>query len=146
MNSQLSSSDFKQCGLSYVEVLIAVVLLGVSLVPAMEALTTGIQASGVNESHITQHFYLQAKFEEVLAQKFSYLKTEAKAVASPTVATAYSDSPGSADRRLVYLSLYDGDNKDADNDPFTGMDQNLIWVRATIENSNHVFESLTAKH
>jgi hypothetical protein len=33
---------------------------------------------------------------------------------------------------LVYLSRYDGDNADGDNNPFTGTDADLIWVRAAI--------------
>lgn len=146
MNRQPGINQCGQAGLTYVEVLIAIVLLGVSIVPAMEALRTGIQASSVNETFTSQSFHLQARFEEVLALNFSDLKKEAKSVGSPTTATAFSDTAGSSDRRLVYLSLYDGDNKDADNDPFTGMDEDLIWVRATIENTPHEFETLTSKH
>ena len=33
---------------------------------------------------------------------------------------------------LVYLSRYDGDNADGDNDGFTGTDADLSWIRAAI--------------
>ena len=57
--------------------------------------------------------------------------------------TALSDTAGSADRRLVYISGYDGDNADADNDPATGTDANLFLIRVEIEGTANVVQSLT---
>ena len=68
----------------------------------------------------------------------------ALAAGDATVPTSFSDSAGTNDRRLVYLSRYDGDNADADDDPFTGVDDDLIWVRVAIENSTQALETLTS--
>ena len=43
------------------------------------------------------------------------------------------------------LSLYDGDNLDADNDPFTGTEADLLWIRLDIEDSVHTLETIRAR-
>jgi len=40
------------------------------------------------------------------------------------------------------LSAYDADNSDGDDDPFTGTDEGLLWVRVAIEGSVHDVLSL----
>ena len=47
-------------------------------------------------------------------------------------------------RLLVYLSLYDGDNADADDNPFTGTDPDLLWIRIDVEDTVHTLETITA--
>jgi hypothetical protein len=54
----------------------------------------------------------------------------------------YSDSAGTKSRRLVYLARFDGDNADADNNPFTGTDSGLLWVRVTIEDSPRALQTV----
>ncbi len=121
----------------------AVSLIALALVPTLEALQGGIQGGAVHQQHATRHYHLAAKVEEVLAQPFNALDTEAQAAGSPTVATAYSDGAGAADRRLVYLARYDGDDADGDGDSFTGGDQGLLWVKVEIEGEGAGFETLT---
>jgi type II secretory pathway pseudopilin PulG len=134
-----------QAGFSYVEVLIATVIIAVSLAPAMEALQTGIAASTVTSSQTLDQYYLKAKLEEVLAQTYTNLDSAGLAAGSSTTPTSYSDVAGSARRRLVYISRYDGDNADGDNDPFTGTDAGLLWVSARIEGSATALETLAAQ-
>ena len=133
----------QQRGFSYVEVLVATVLVAICLVPALEALQTGIQGAAVHESDTVNKNRLSAKLEEVLAAPLSDLDAAALAAGDTTTPTSYSDTAGTTDRRLVYLSRFDGDNADADDDPFTGVDEGLIWVRVAIENSAHALETLT---
>ena len=45
---------------------------------------------------------------------------------------------------LVYLSLYDGDNLDGDNNPLTGADPDLIWIRVEIEDSVQSLQTVRA--
>lgn len=130
----------RQLGLSYVEVLVATVLLALALVPALEALQIGVLAGSVHESEATLHAHLVAKLEEVLAEPFVDLELEALAAAGNP--TSYSDSTGSSDRRLVFLAGYDGDDADGDGDPFTGPDPGLVWVRVEIEGTAHALETL----
>ena len=133
-----------QSGLTLVEVLVAVTLLAVLLIPAMRALQTGIVGADVHSDIAANHFRLTSRLEELLAEPFVDLSDAAIAAGAPTTATSYSDAAGPPGRLLVYLSLYDGDNADADNDPFTGTDADLLWIRVDIEDTVHTLETIRA--
>lgn len=135
----------RQRGASYVEVLIAATLLATLLMPLLNSLNTAAQTASVQQELAQQHFSLNGRLEELLAQPFGILDAAAVAAGGPTVASSYSDPAGTADRRLVYLSRYDGDNADADNDPFTGVDEDLLWLRVTIENTALSVQSLSTR-
>lgn len=132
-------------GFSYVEVLVASLLLAVALVPALQALRAAGQTIPHLESGMSENFYLLAKLEEVLGKPFHELDQEAQASGGIENATRYSDVPGADRRRVVYLSPYDGDNADLDNDAFTGGDSGLIVVRVEMEGTRQRFESLVSR-
>ncbi len=134
----------RSCGFSYVEVIIATLLVAVSLVPALEALQSGIAAAREHQNYTALRYRTQSLFEQVLSRPFEELEAEAKAVNDPGTATAYSDSTGD-DRRLVYLSNYDGDNADGDDDGFTGVDDDLLWVKIEIQGVALTFETLISR-
>lgn len=144
MNPIRHTVNARQRGISYIEILIATVLIAVSLIPASEALRTATASSSIYVDYSVQNYRLLAKMEEVLARSYFSLEVEAAAVGSESIPTVFSDAAGTPDRVLVYLSPYDADNADADGDPFTGTDANLIWVRVQIEDSALLLESLTA--
>ena len=134
----------RQAGYSYVEILIATILITVSMVPIMDALRNASVGAGIYESYSAQHYSLLAKMEEVLAEPYGSLDAEAAAVGSSTTQTAYSDPVSTPDRCLVYLAAYDIDNADGDNEPFlTGTDPGVLWVRVEIEGTALSTESLT---
>ena len=134
----------KSSGLTYIEVLISTVLILIVLVPALESIYSGIQGSDIHAAQVQNHNRLLAKMEQTLANPFADLLTAADAVASSTILIPepYSDAASTASRRLVYLARYDGDNADTDNDPFTGTDEGLLWLKVTIENSYQSLETL----
>lgn len=133
----------KIAGFSYTEVLIATFLIAIALVPALESLYSGIQGSDIHAALSDQHFRLIGKLEQVLARPFGELQQEADAAGGPSIIVGdYSDAAGSDARRLVYLARYDGDNADNDNDPFSGVDQGLLWVKVQIEATDRVIETL----
>jgi hypothetical protein len=119
-------------------------LLAVLLVPAMRALQTGIIGADVHSDIAANHFRLTSRLEELLAEPFVELSDAAIAAGAPTTATSFSDAVGPPGRLLVYLSLYDGDNADADSDPFTGTDADLLWIRVDIEDSVHTLQTIRA--
>ena len=53
-----------------------------------------------------------------------------------------SDPGGTENRRKVFIGRYDGDNADADDDPFTGVDDGLLWVRVRIDGTHYDVETL----
>lgn len=140
------SNHNKMAGFSYVEVLVATVLIAVTLVPAIEAFSSGINSTGYTESLVEDRYQLTAKLEEVLADSFADIDTAATVAGSPTIDSSYRDivtyPDGRQITRNVFLSRYDGDNADADNDPFTGIDAGLIWIRVEIDGTSLNFESL----
>lgn len=133
-------------GFSYVEVLIAVLLIAITLVPAMEALQPGIAGSGIHRVIAEDHYLLAGRLEQVLSESYADLETAAITAGNETTATTYSDvfiyPNGRQITRNIFISRYDGDNADADDNPFTGTDDGLLWVRAEISNSSLRFETL----
>ncbi len=122
----------RQTGAAYVEILIAVLLISVSLVPALESLSNAARNATLNESEILRQFQINALMEEVLAEPFASLELAAAVAGGPQVPTSYSDPAGNTDRRVVYIARYDADDADNDGNPFTGTDD-LLWVRIETE-------------
>ena len=134
-----------QSGLTLVEVLITMVLLTVLLVPAMQALRTSVTGAQVHADLATDRFRLTSRMEELLAEPFGNLESAAAAAGASTVPTSYSDTAGPPGRLVVYLSRYDGDNADADDNPFTGTDDGLLWIRIEAEGTVHDLHTLRAR-
>lgn len=135
----------KQAGLTLVEVLVAMTLLTILLVPAMRALQTSVTGAEVHSDLAADHFRLTSRMEELLAEPFGDLEAAAAAAGGPGIATSYSEAAGPPGRLLVYLSLYDGDNADADDDPFTGADAGLLWIQVEAENTVHNLQTVRAQ-
>lgn len=127
------------------EVLIAAVLLATMLVPLLESLHGASLATTAQEELAQQHLAMNGKLEDLLAQSFGALDAAALAAGNSTTPTSYSDLAGTANRCLVYLARYDGDNADADGDPFTGVDEDLIWLRVMVENTALSVQSLSTR-
>lgn len=134
-----------QAGLSYVEALIAVSVLTLALVPALEMLQTAFTGAAAQETVVQWQQQLATRMESVLAEPFASLDDAALAAGSETTPSSYSDAAGGPDRLLVFLSRYDGDNADTDNDPFTGTDAGLLWARVAIENTPYELTTLLAQ-
>lgn len=138
----------KIAGFSYVEVMIATALVAITLVPAMDALLPGIEGSGIHETLTEDHYRLMGRVEEILAEPFANLDAAAIAAGNSTTATSYSDvftyPNGRQITRDIFISRYDADNADADNDPFTGTDDGLLWIQGVIAGSALRFEVLTS--
>jgi hypothetical protein len=131
-------------------VLIATALIAISLVPVLEALSAGGNGHELQAEHANDHYYLTSKLEEVLAEPFNHLDTSAITAASAEIPTPYSDSvtlaDGSVLTRQVYLSRYDGDNADGNNNFFNGTDEGLLWIRVEIEESGLGLERLISEY
>ena len=135
----------RECGLTLVEVLVTMVLLAILLIPAISALQTGIVGAEVHGDVAASHYRLTSQLQELLAEPFADLSDAAFAAGSATTPSSYSEPAGSPGRLLVYLSLYDGDNADADDDPFTGTDADLVWIRVDIEDSVFTLQTVRAR-
>ena len=130
----------RQRGLSYFEVLIAVVIVAVCLAPALDALQGGIRAAATQLSHAVNQQRLKTRIEEVLANRFTTLDAAAMAAGNGPAFTvaAYSDAAGTANRLLVTLYRYDGSVPTSTN---TG----LLWINVAIEGSSLSLNALKSR-
>ena len=122
----------RQRGFGYIEALVAVALLAVALIPALEALTNVTRNAPLADEDDALWMAVSSKLNEISGTRFDSLDFYASTTGSPTTASSLSDASGTSPRVLVYLSRYDGDNADGDNNAFTGTDADLIWIRAAI--------------
>lgn len=121
-------------------------LIAILLVPAIDAMHSGIQGGHLHAEQAIQHGRLTGRLERVLADPFAELATQADAAGDPGVPViAYSDTAGIPHRVLVYLAHYDGDDADTDADPFTGADEDLLWVRVALEDTPDAIETLVTR-
>jgi type II secretory pathway pseudopilin PulG len=134
----------RQQGFTYVEVVVAVLLLSLALIPAMNAIRDNIAISREQQSLIAGNYAVFSKMEYVLAQPYGNLFGAAVTAGDPTTPTVFSDPVSTPARVFVYLTPYDADNADSDNDPFTGGDPGLLWVRVALEDGSLSMESLTS--
>ncbi len=135
----------QQAGLTLVEVLVTVVLLAILLVPAINALQSGLAGADVHADAARSHYRLVSRLEELLAEPFGNLSDAAIAAGGPSTPSNYSDPAGPPGRLIVYLAAYDGDNADADDDAFTGVDSGLLWIRVDIENSIYSLQTVRTR-
>jgi hypothetical protein len=132
-------------GLTLVEVLVSAALLTILLIPAISALRTGVVGAAVHADIANGHYRLTSRLEELLAEPFTDLSDAAIAAGAPTTPSSYSEPAGPPGRLLVYLSPYDGDNADADDNSFTGTDADLLWIRVGVEGTVHTLETVKAR-
>jgi len=124
MKKTLTFNPSVQSGFSYAGVLLSVVLLGILLVPAMQALSTSISGSTGNLA--ARQLMLRSKMEEVLSRPFSALNAQTYLAGGNTatsVNTTFSDGSGAADRRIVVLYRFD-----AATNALSGNDTGLLYV------------------
>lgn len=119
-----------QSGISYVELLVAVVIIAISVGPISSALQTSMQVASADLNATANHYQLVSKLESVLAESFSSLSA---ATLGATTPSSYSDAVATPNRQLVYIAEYDADNADTDNNPFTGVEADMLWIRVEVE-------------
>jgi hypothetical protein len=119
----------RQQGFSYAEVLLSVLLLAILLVPAVQALNTGIAGRGHNPA--SQQLSLRSKMEEVVSNPFGELYSETNMPGGNTltsVSTKFSDAAGATDRRVVVLYRFD-----AATNLLSSTDTGLLYVNVYYE-------------
>lgn len=115
-----------QRGLTYAEVLLSVVLLAILLVPALQALNTGIAGITSASGLATRQLSLRSKMDEVLGKPYGQLYAETSVVGGNTtssVSAAFSDAAGGPGRRVVVLYRFN-----ASTNVLSATDTGLLYV------------------
>ncbi len=134
-----------QRGISYIEVLVATVIIAISLVPALDALKPGLDGSVLHEQRSREHFVLKGKLEQVLAEPFARLQAAATAAGSETSQTGYSDIVASVPH-AVFIWPYDVDDADGDGNVFSGGEVDLLWIRVALIDGSQALETLVTPY
>src|SRR6266446_5599851 len=131
MPNRRPSDHPDQRGFSYVEILLSVVLLAVLLVPALQALQTGI-AGGQNPSLAARQLALRDKMGQVLAKPFADLYAQTYLAGGNTTSAngPFSDPVGASGRRIVVLYRYDASTGALNPNP---NDTGLVFVSVYYE-------------
>ena len=135
----------RESGLSYVEVMIATLLIAIALVPMMEALGPGLQGSQIHRDQAEIHFALTGKLEQVLAEPFDDLDAAASDAGDFNTPTTYSDLAAGVPHE-VFIWRWDVDNADADDDEFTGGEDDILWVRVATVNDSAELQTLISRY
>ncbi|MDP2640825.1 MAG: hypothetical protein Q8Q16_09205 [Betaproteobacteria bacterium] len=113
MSPQPRTPQARQRGFFYAEALLSAVLLAVLLVPALDALRSGI-SGGAIPADAGRPLLLRDKMEDVLSRPFADLYAQTYLPGGNTtssVSSTYSDAVGAANRRLVVLYRYNATTK-----------------------------------
>ena len=131
----------RQRGFTYLEVLVSMLLIAIVLVPALDALQSGIQAGTLHREAAVSRALLAGRLEQTLSEPFSRLSELASLAGGlDSVVDALSDAPGTTNRRLVHLAHYD-----AETQTFSGTETGLLWVRVVLEENGETLETLSAR-
>lgn len=134
-----------QAGLSYVEVMLATLLITITLVPMLESLQPGLQATAWHKRQSEIHFALKGKLETLLAEPFAELDAAATVAGAPTMPTSYSDLSATVPHQ-VYIWRYDVDDADADGDEFSGGESDILWISVATQDGRQVFATLLSPY
>ncbi len=135
----------REAGLSYVEVLVATLLIAIALVPMLDAFGPGLQGAQIHRQQAEAHFALAGKLEQVLSESFVDLDAAATAAGDYKLPTSYSD-PAAAVPHDVFIWRYDVDDVDGDNDAFTGGEDDILWVRVATADGSVDLQTLISRY
>ncbi len=131
--SGLKNAATGQRGLTYPEVLAAVFLVAVLLVPAMDALRSSSAGASFQEQQLHEYYALRAMAERIKSRPFGELESAAIDETTPTtLSDTIAMGNGETVSVDVYIAGHDADNADLDNNPRTGVDDGILWVRVAI--------------
>ena len=95
-------------GFSLVELLMAMAIMIIALVPLMDSITASLQSTHVGEENTMLVNYSREKMEDVLAMELSSVAVSAPA-GTPTALSDTVTVLGKTVNRNVLVELYDGD-------------------------------------
>lgn len=139
------ASRRRRAGLGQIEAMIAVALVAIAIVPALDALGVALESASLHGENVVEHYALLGLFEEVLSADFDALELIEIAQVDDSLPSVLSDPPGTPGRRLIFISPWDLDDSDGDGDPLTGTDSDVLMIRAEAEASGRAFQTVTIR-
>lgn len=140
-------------GFSYVEVLLAVLLLSVCLVPALNAVRGAIGAPLVAQDNATAMLCVKSQMEKILAEPYpDLLAAAAPGTQSGPVATASPSYSMAADTACPARNVYIARHNPYDSTKFPASDTGLLYVTVSAPDlstspagTSYTFSTLVAR-
>ena len=130
-----------QHGLSYTEVLIAIALVALIAWPTAQSIQTSLAVAQQSVDDTTFRFAMLSLVETTLASDYASLEQRAGTQSAPIL----SEPLGANDTLDLYIAPWDIDNADFDDDPGTGVDDDVLWIRVALRNRPLSFETLVTR-
>lgn len=140
-------------GYTYIEAVVALLVLAVALIPAMDALQVGtiglrtnvVQGDAGTDRDVSDEEALRNKMESLLA--LNHKTGSGELAESPSgrssAHSGLSDAGGANPRCLVYTSWYKPEaNAEADRYVSSSADTRLLWVKVQIEGKDTSLETV----
>lgn len=132
-----------QRGISYAETMIAVMILGVCLVPALNALNSGAIGAATVTAPESESLCVKSHLEKVMAEPYSYLVRAANTAGSLDKPTSYSVIADSLCPALqTFIAHYDPDNT---LNRFPSADTGLLFMRVATNDGSASFTTLVTR-
>ncbi len=129
-------------GYSYVEVLVAAIILAGALVPASGALRDVLHASTLSRELLALQYEAFGAFEMLQTAPFGQLDGQAQATGGTTPSTLYSEPASTPNRMLVWVAPHDLDNADGDGNALTGVDDGVVRLWLEMEGTTIRYETV----
>ena len=127
-------------GFSYVEVLVALVLLAVGIVPATDAVRNSLAAPQIVQAAAQSRQCVKNHMEKILAEPYQNLAKAAGLISA--VSAVYSlPADTQCDRRNVYVSFYNPGPPAG----FVAINSGLLYVTVAAPGTAQTFSTLLAQ-
>lgn len=132
---------YSNSGFSYTEVLLAVTLIAISLVPVLNSFKTAVLGVSGGAAGEIDRLLINEKMEEVLTVPFGDLSSEVNGLGKKTV---YSDNGfvNTGDGRKIKRFVYIADYAPEQVNHFNGGDGKILFIRVRIRKSEQKLETL----
>ncbi|MFK8017947.1 MAG: type II secretion system protein [Gammaproteobacteria bacterium] len=135
------NSNSCQRGVSYTEVLVAIVLISLIALPTAQSIQSALTSARQSIDDANHRFALQSLLETTLVDDFASLSSRAGGSTTPAASSALADG----ETLDLYIASWDIDNADGDDDPFSGADDEVLWVRVQLRGTRLTLSTLVTR-
>jgi prepilin-type N-terminal cleavage/methylation domain-containing protein len=145
------SAVLRQRGFSFVEIMVAVLLLALCAAPLANALKTGLDASTIGAAKALELRCMKNQMETVLAEPYQNLWNAARGKDTPSAYSRAADAACPGIARNVYIAKYEHENGKSPvflNESTAGaqrLETALLYITVSSPDTGYTFTTLVAR-